>query len=248
MIKKIRIVALIIVLASSLASYSQVYFGGRVGLNMSTLSIQPELVDYNKVSDFVPKLNVNIAALAYFEFGPYFALQPEFIYNRKGLKSSIDSYYGENNDTLLTGNWDYSFDYLEFPLMVKLSLNSDGFDPFVELGAYYGYMFNAHYTAQAYVNNEQVFDEDYGLDFGGDKNKSLNQNEYGFKVGIGGTLTLSKGVAFFSIRYSQGLTDVINYQTKPDNYHSTYNRVFQLTLGYAFELRGSNNKNKIYYY
>ncbi len=248
MVKKIRILVLVFILCGSLSSYSQVYFGGRVGLNMSTLSIQPELVDYNKVSEFVPKLNVNIAALAYFELGPYIALQPEFIYNRKGLKSSVESHLDANNDSLLTGEWNYSFDYLEFPLMIKLSLNSDGFDPFIEFGAYYGYMFNAHYTAEAYVNNEQVLDEDYGLGFGDDKNKSLNQNEYGYKIGIGGALALSKGVAFFSIRYSQGLTDVVNYQVKPEDYRATYNRVFQLTLGYAFELRGSNNKKKIYYY
>ena len=230
----------------SLVGQSQIFFGGRVGLNMSTLSIQPELIDYNKVSDFVPKLNVNIAALGYFEIGPYFALQPEFIYNRKGLESQIDASLGE--DTLITGEWDYSFDYLELPLMIKLSLNSDGFDPFIEFGGYYGYMINAHYEASAYLNDEQILSEDYDFEFENDNlGRSFNRNEYGFKVGVGGTLTLSKGIAFFSIRYSQGLTDVVSYQTKPSDYKATYNRVFQLTLGYAFELR-SNTDKKIYYY
>ena len=244
--KNIRIVLLSIIMGTTFIGHSQVFFGGRVGLNMSTLSIQPELVDYNKVSDFVPKLNVNIAALAYFEIGPYVALQPEFIYNRKGLESQIDARIGE--DTLITGEWDYSFDYLEFPLIIKLSLNSEGFDPFIEFGGYYGYMIHANYQSEAYLNNEQILSEDYDFEFENDDlGRSFNRNEYGFKVGVGGTLVLSKGIAFFSIRYSQGLTDVVSYQTKPDDYKETYNRVFQLTLGYAFELR-SNTDKKIYYY
>ena len=244
---KIKIMLLIVLLGSSTLTYSQIFFGGRIGLNMSTLSIQPELVDYNKVSEFTPKLNVNIAMLGYFEIGPYVAIQPEFLYNRKGLRSNIDTRYGLGKDTLITGDWDYSFDYLELPLMIKLSLNSEGFDPFVEFGAYYGFMINAHYTAKAYLNNEQILDEDYGLDFGNNQNISVERNEYGFKLGIGATIAMSKGVAFFSIRYSQGMTDILNYNVKPDNYKGTYNRVFQLTVGYAFEVR-SNTENKVFYY
>jgi hypothetical protein len=247
MIKQVRIILIIITLGASLSSYSQAYIGGRLGLNMSTLSIQPELIQYNKVSDFVPILNVNIALFGYFEIGPYFAIQPEFVYNRKGLKSNIDARVGENNDTLLTGEWDYSMDYIEVPLMFKLSLNSEGFDPFIEFGGYYGYMVYAQYQAQAYLADDQILDEDYRLGFEDTDGKSFERNEWGFKVGIGGTLKLSKGAAFFSIRYSQGLTDIIKYDIQPEDYRETYNRVFMLTLGYAFELR-RNTAEKVFYY
>ena len=246
MTKHIKTLLLFFFIANSIASYSQIYFGGRVGMNMSFLSVQPELIKYNQVSDLVPKMNVGVAGLGYFELGPYFAIQPEVIYNRKGLKSNVDVYI--NEDSLLTGEWNYSFDYIEVPLMLKVSLNSKGFDPFIEFGGYYGYMFRAKYESQAYLNNNEILSEDYLSDFKTNADgESLNQNEYGFKVGIGGTLILSKGVAFFSIRYSQGLSDIINYQTQPDNYKKTYNRVFQITLGYAFEIR-RNTENKIYYY
>lgn len=246
MIKNIRILLILILLSSSTLGFSQIYFGGRIGLNMSFLSVQPELIKYNKVSELVPKLNVGVAALGYFELGPYIALQPEVIYNRKGLKSRID--VRTEGDTLLTGDWNYSFDYIELPLMFKISLNSEGFDPFIEFGGYYGYMFHAKYEAEAYFNNEQILKEDYTADFKTDANgESLNQNEYGFKLGIGGTLKLNSGIAFFSIRYSQGLTDIISYNTQPTDYEKTLNRVFQLTLGYAFELRRNTSK-KIFYY
>ena len=244
--KQIKTLLLILILTNGMSSFSQIYFGGRVGMNMSFLSVQPELIKYNKVSELVPKLNIGIAALGYFELGPYIAIQPEVIYNRKGLKSRVDVKL--EGDTLLTGDWNYSFDYIELPLLFKLSLNSDGFDPFIEFGGYYGYMFHAKYEEEAYFNNEQILKNDYSSDFEPNADgESLNQNEYGFKIGIGGTLELSKGVAFFSIRYSQGLTDLINYQTVPTDYEETYNRVFQLTLGYAFEVR-RNTKDKVYYY
>ena len=247
MMKQIRISILFILLGLSSLSYSQVFLGGRIGLNMSTLSIQPELVDYNKVSDFTPKLNVNVSAFGYFEIGPYFAIQPEIVYTRKGLKSNIDARMGTDNDTIITGEWDYSMDYVEVPLMFKLSLNSEGFDPFIEFGGYYGYMVYAQYQSEAYLNNDQILSEDYSFDFAGNGNKSFNRDEYGFKVGIGGTLEMSKGIAFFSIRYSQGLTDVVNYNVMPDDYRKTYNRVFMLTLGYAFEIR-RNTDEKVFYY
>jgi len=245
--KKIKTILLIaFLIANTTLSYSQIYFGGRAGINMSFLSVQPELAKYNTVSELVPKLNVGIAAVGYFEIGPYFAIQPELIYNRKGLKSKIDMRM--DGDTILRGDWNYSFDYFEVPLMFKLSLNSQGFDPFIEFGGYYGYMFHAKYEAEAYYNDEEILRENYTANFEPNAyGESLNRNEYGFKIGIGGTLKLSKGVAFFSIRYSQGLTDIMNYQTMPDNYKKNFNRVFQLTLGYALEVR-TNTKNKIYYY
>ena len=247
MLKNFKILLLFIVLGSSSLSYSQIFFGGRVGLNMSMLSLQPELVQYNAVSDFTPKLNVNVAAFGYFEIGPYIAIQPEFIYSRKGLKSTIDKRIGEEQDTILTGEWTYTLDYLEMPLMIKLSLNSEGFDPFIEFGGYYGYMVYANYQAEAYLNNEMILDDEFTFDLGGNQNESLQRNEYGFKLGIGGTLELSKGIAFFSIRYSQGLTDIIKYNVVPEGHQASYNRVFMLTMGYAFELR-RNNTDKVYYY
>ena len=247
MLRKINVILLFIMLGTSTITYSQIFFGGRVGMNMSMLSLQPELVKYNKVSDFTPKLNVNFAAFGYFEIGPYIAIQPEIVYSRKGLKSTIDTRLGAEQDTLLTGEWTYSLDYFEIPLMIKLSLNSEGFDPFIEFGGYYGYMVYANYKAEAYLNNEMILDDEFSYDLGGHENQSLQRNEYGFKLGIGGTLELSKGMAFFSIRYSQGLTDIIKYNVIPEGHQESYNRVFMLTLGYAFELR-KNTTDKVYYY
>lgn len=244
MIKKLNILIIILVLGSSISSYSQIYLGGRVGINMSTISIQPEIEDLGKVSEIVTKITPGVALLGYFEIGPYFAIQPELVYNRKGQKTNIDL---RDTTSTLRGEWNYSYDYFELPLMFKLSLKSEGFDPFFEFGAYYGYLMQAQFEGEAFLNDNQIVKENYFADFNSTANETFNRDEYGFKIGIGATMAMSKGVAFFSIRYTQGLTDVMNYTVKPEDYQKTYHRVFQLTVGYAFGLR-LNTEKKVYYY
>ena len=224
---------------------AQIHFGGRIGLNMPSLSTQPKLVDssYTGVSDFSPKLALNIAAIGYFEIGPYFAIQPEILYNRKGLKSRIDIM---RQDTIrVLGNWNYSFDYIEIPLLLKFSIKNDDFDPFLELGGYYGWMFNATCTEEATYGGKDILDNEFSLS----KNPELfNTTEMGIKIGIGATVQITQGKLFFSVRYSQGFKNALNNtQDIDDKYNTTYNRVFQITIGYLFEVR-SNTKDKIYYY
>lgn len=250
MLSKAKTLLLLLMIGSSLSIYAQVHFGGRVGINMSSLSIQPKLEGYDQLPERGTKITPNVALLGYFEIGPYFAIQPELVYSRKGQKMKLNKNYKDENEALhnLYGEWNQSFDYFEIPLMFKLSLNSEGFDPFVEFGGYYGYLFNSSYKAEAFLDDKtELLNESYGLDYGDHENLSYNQTEYGFKIGIGGTLDLNNGKAFFSIRYSMGLTDVVDYVEKPANYKESYNRVFQLTVGYVLELR-NNSKGKTYYY
>ncbi len=246
--KLLKNLILIVLISTSISAVSQIHFGGRTGLNISFLSTQPKMEDYDLHSTISPKSGLGLAALGYFELGPYIAIQPELVYNRKGLKTKLNEYSSKDKDTLIVADWNYTFDYFELPLMIKLSLNSEGFDPFIEFGAYYGYLLKARYRAYATANNSSILDQDYTSDFKTNSlGETLDRHEYGFKVGIGGTLEVSKGIVFFSIRYSQGLKDMIKYELKPANYQKTYNRVFQITVGYAFELR-SNNSDKIFYY
>ncbi|MBN2668321.1 MAG: PorT family protein [Bacteroidales bacterium] len=241
------IVTLLMIISNTTSA--QVFLGGRAGLNMSLLALSDEIAPYSELTQPTPKLNANLALNAYFEIGPYFSIQPEFIYNRKGLKSKAAFDTGSKQDSSIYGELQYSFDYFEFPLMLKLSLNNEGFDPFFEFGAYYGYLIQAKYVSDIYLNDEKFISEDYkpSLTKPNVSGISFNRNEWGFKAGIGGMFKTNRGAFYFSIRYSQGLTDIFNYTEKTSSYEKSYNRVFQLNFGYLLELRKSNN-NKIYYY
>jgi len=229
----------------SLSATAQVYFGGKIGLNMGTLSTQPKLIidTSSFASTIMPKATLNIAAIGYIEIGPYITIQPEIVYNRKGLKSRVDVMQQDTINVL--GNYNYSFDYVEFPLMLKISLKNEDFDPFVEIGAYYGYMFNASCTEEANYGNSKVLDNSFSLS----TNPELfNREDSGFKLGIGATFPVSQGKLFFSIRYSQGIKNSMNYfKDNNTKYNTSYNRVFQISIGYLFEVK-SNAKDKIYYY
>ena len=76
--------------------------------------------------------------------------------------------------------------------------------------------------------------------------QKANRNEFGFKVGLGYNFEIDNSLLFVSLRYSQGLTDIVTYREKPDNYSKTYNRTFQIAIGYLFQM--GNKKVKEYWY
>ncbi len=237
------IVLFCIVFLTGFSGMAQVFFGGKASVNMSMLSQQPRIEEFDEDASFAPKLGMEIGGAAYFQINPYFSIQLEANYARKGLKSNLIN-YEFNKDTIVDGEWNYTYDYLEIPLMFKLSLGSEGFNPFVEFGGYYGYMVYASQSSKSFINNK-LYQKDKRKGFNAfTEGSSLNRSEYGFKVGIGGAIKASKGLIFFSIRYSQGLTDILKYNAGNS---AVNNRVFQLSIGYLFELRG-NSTDKIYYY
>jgi len=241
-----KIIAIIFIVFAVIVADSQVYIGFKGGLNMSSASVMPSVTDFNisrdTISDFVPKFGGNGALVFIFKIKS-FSIQPELAYNTKGLKADINQTI---NDTLLTGEWNYTLHYFEVPLMFKYVLGAGGAGPYLELGGYYGYMFAGKYK-EYYKYGARVLDDSHDIDdsFDGDGIKA-NRHEFGFKVGLGAEIPLNDALIFVSLRFSQGLTDVVTYETKPDNYEKSYNRVFQLSVAYMFEV--SSNENKVYYY
>ena len=242
--KKQLIIALIITLNTS--AFSQLYIGARAGLNMSGNSVMPELVNYNQLSQFVPKLGLNSGLVVKYRFIDAMAIQLEVNYSGKGLKAKVDETI---NDTALTGKWNYSFGYIEVPIMFKYLFGGSSIGPFVEAGAYYGYFLTGKYSEYAEFNGEEILNNEFELetDYQDENdNQRANRNEYGFKLGLGYNFDLDDKMIFVSLRYTQGLTDIVSYRTTPEDYSKTYNRTFQIAVGYLFEL--GTKKEKEYWY
>ncbi len=242
--KKQLIITIIIALSTSV--FSQLYIGARAGLNMSTSSVMPELVNYNQLSQFVPKLGLNSGLVIKYRFIDALAVQLEVNYSGKGLKAKVDETV---NDTLLTGKWNYSFGYIEIPIMFKYMFGGSRVGPFVEAGAYYGYFLIGKYSEYAEFNGEEILNKEFELETeyeNENDNQKANRNEYGFKLGLGYNFEIDNSMIFVSLRYSQGLTDIVTYRIKPDNYSKTYNRTFQIAVGYLFEL--GTKKEKEYWF
>ena len=247
-----KLLFFILIATSVLHSYSQFYIGPKIGLNMSSASVMPSTegsfsAKLKEVSDFVPKLALNFGAVTSVKLFKGLYLQTEFVYNGKGLKAKIDRTI---NDTSLTGNWNYTFHYFEIPLMFKYVMGSGGFGPYIEAGVHWGYFIDASYEIEMQYGNEKYessykIDTEYDSD---DDNTRANRNEFGFRVGIGLEFQANNSnKVFVSLRYAQGLTDVVEYKNKPDNYQKNYNRIFQLSIAYQFEI-STSSEDKIYYY
>jgi hypothetical protein len=237
---------IIILISFSLSTFSQLYIGGRLGLNMSTSSVMPELVNYSTISQFKPKFGVNSGLVFKYRITNAIALQTEFNYSGKGLKAKVDETV---NDTLLTGKWNYSFGYFEVPLMVKFLFGGSRIGPFLEVGGYYGYFLSGNYSEQAEYGENEILDNSYDLDKeyqDENDNQKANRTEYGFKAGLGYNFEIDNSLMFVSLRYTQGLTDIVTYKEKPENYIKTYNRTFQIAVGYLLQV--GNNKVKEYWY
>lgn len=242
--KKQLLIAIIITLSSSV--FSQLYIGARAGLNMSTSSVMPELVNYNQLSQFVPKLGLNTGLVVKYRFIDAVAVQLEINYSGKGLKAKVDETV---NDTLLTGKWDYSFGYIEVPIMFKYLFGGRRVGPFVEAGAYYGYFLTGKYSEYAEYDGKEILNNEHELEteyVDENDNQKTNRNEYGFKVGLGYNFEVDNSLIFVALRYTQGLTDIVTYKTEPENYSKTYNRTFQIAIGYLFEL-GTKKEKEFWY-
>jgi len=242
-----KILGFIAILIIVNSGFSQVFIGFKAGLNMSSASVMPAVDEFNQakenISDFVPKFGGNGAVVFHFKLKS-FVIQPEIAYNSKGLKAKIDKTY---NDTALTGEWNYTLHHFEVPLMFKYVLGGGGAGPYLEVGGYYSYMFSGKYKEYYKYGEDVLRDESHDIDdsFDNDGVKA-NRHEFGFKVGLGAEIPLNDALMFVSLRFSQGLTDVVTYETKPDNYEKSYNRVFQLSVAYLFET--TSDETKVYYY
>lgn len=244
-----KILGFIIVIFVVNTSYSQIYIGAKAGLNMNSVSAMPSVDEFTQskdnISDFVPKLGANGGLVFQFKFNKSWVIQPEIVYNGKGLKAKIDKEY---EDTSLTGKWDYSLHYFEIPLVVKYVLGAgSSFGPYLELGGYYGYLISGNYQEYIKYGERILIDESRDIDdsFALDGVRT-NRHEFGFKVGLGAEFNVNGAVMFVGLRYSRGLTDILEYEVKPDKYEKTYNQVFQLSVAYLFET--SSDETKVYYY
>ena len=246
-----KIYTAILLATLTITTHAQFHIGPKIGLNMSSASVMPSTegsfqANLREVSDFVPKLALNFGAVSSIKIFKGLYFQPEFVYNGKGLKAKIDK---NINDTSLTGNWNYTFHYFEIPVMLKYVMGTNGIGPYIEFGMHWGYFLNASYEIELEYGDKKYqkkskIDTEYENE---QDNTKANRNEFGFRIGIGLEFQANNNKVSVSLRYVQGLTDVVEYKVKPENYQKNYNRIFQLSVSYLFEI-STSNEDKIYYY
>jgi hypothetical protein len=135
-------------------------------------------------------------------FGNSFAIRPELLYSQKGGKD--------------TSNNTYQLDYVEVPVLVKLSLGTPGINPGILLGP----SFSWNTVAQVASSN------------GGASQAIQNVDTSDIGFIIGAELDIDK---FFATgRYELGFNNIVNAVSGGTTNNNVQNGLVTLMVGYSF--------------
>ncbi|MEJ8757080.1 porin family protein [Pontibacter sp. H259] len=150
------------------------------------------------------------------KFSDLFSVQPELLYTVKGYKF-------ESNDRIVTGR----YDYLDVPVLAKISIGNGPLQGFVTLGPTFSYWMGGE---NQFETDNGDFTEDINFD---DENDGVeNQFEAGASLGLGLAYNTGVGALNLDLRYGAGLSSVYD----SDDDAKLRNESFGITLAYLFGL------------
>lgn len=193
----------IILLLTGLVSntFAQVALVPKAGLNLARIAFdQANNNDTRTRGVFVGGIGVLIGS-------PFstFSLQPEVLFTQKG-------YQRAKNDRL-------TVNYIEIPVMGRISVGSHQTRGYIGVGPSYGYAIGG--------KNRGSDGKDVKLDFG-DGTGEVKRSDWGLQFGLGLTQRLGYGALQVEGRYGLGLSNI-----SPSESH---NRVISFTVGYAIPI------------
>lgn len=171
--------------------------GPKLGLDLANLTGSD--VQNNSI-----KIGAEIGGYLTYSFSDLIALQPELIYTMKGANFDVGGRTFSDN-----------FNYLEIPILARLSFLKGKTHPIVFLGPEVAMLLSAD------ANGTDIKDR-------------LNSTDFGIVLGAGVGLGLGRGTLTIDARYDLGLTSIGKEQAgkTPD----VKNSVISLTVGYLFSL------------
>ncbi len=181
----------------STSAFSQVDFGLRNGVTVSTFAPKGDLLDNTNVT-----FSYTVGAFSTLPVSKSFAFQPEVNYVRKGRNEETS----ELNTTVKT---DFKIDYLQVPVLFQYrdNFNDKGSQFYIEAGPYAGFALNT-LTQPSKGNNS-------GISVQAPDSK---KTDWGVAFGIGFQAPIWKQDFRFNLRYDMGLCDIAgqpsDYQTK----------------------------------
>ncbi|MDD8019578.1 MAG: porin family protein [Acidobacteriota bacterium] len=194
-------------------------FGVKGGVSLASFGHEgPALSGFS----FNSRTRLNGGIYFSFELFKGLALQPEILYVQKGFHFKST----ESEEA-----FDYSYDYLEIPVLLKhyFGASDAKISPYVFAGPYFGLNTLARY--------ENTSDETkYGL------GSSTEDFEYGISAGAGIMLKAGPGEIQIDGRYDAGLNKLAKKAGEP-GYGRT--RTWLITIGYSFS-PGKNNKSQTF--
>jgi hypothetical protein len=240
--KKTGLFTLLLTLLS-LGSYAQITLIPKIGVSgnsFNTSEIVNEannttILKFNSVSGFTGGLGVQLPISP----NGKFSLQPELLYIQKGYKmESADKDAGFINTE--------THNYLEVPLLARVSFGKKKIKSFVVLGPSASYFISGKYSNEMNVFGSKATSQgkirfgEEPANYNGDdlyySNEDVSRFDIGLQVGGGVGINVGLGTLQVEARYGIGFVDVFKDETTDVKNLSTQNRSFTLSLGYAIPI------------
>lgn len=210
--KKIILMISICLFGAGLLNAQEVYFGPKVGLNVSHIMASGDNSDtFNDTSKM--QFSSHFGVFAEVVFSDFISVQPELLYSIKGSRFTKD-----DNDEYRAS---YIYHYLSMPIMAKYYVTKE---ISIEIGPEVAYLLSAKE-----VEKDGFFSTFYGEEAAYiDKKDETQAFDLGADLGVG---YLSKTGFYVSLRYSYGLLNA--FKTDLDTVKK--NGTAQLSFGFSFQ-------------
>ena len=234
--------AFLLSVAFAQTTFGQVGIGIKGGLNLSGISGADDQLKNQGNSETADVNKPGFHGGLVFKFGitEKFAIQPEVLFSQKGGKTTFKNTYVSNTGTVTAeGHNITSYNYLEVPILLKLTLGDGDFKYFINAGPSLGYLVGGQTKYKVTGVEETSKDINLEEETIGTYKVRNNRFDVGVAAGLGVSLDAGPGSVFLEARYVAGFSDIrkVTSGTEP-NHVKTMNRNTMISLGYMFKFGG----------
>jgi len=198
-------------------SQAQISIVPRLGMNISKVSYKSDAPDQSSIMGFNLGLGFNIP----FTYDHFLSFQPELNFSQKGYE--IDG----------ATNLKYRFNYVEIPVLAKISFGSETIKGYVNMGPHLGYLVGGKVTGNTLADgaqNKLVFTTN--PDNGSYHEIDAQRTEIGATFGGGIGFAVGTSTFMIDLRYSAQLNNTLNSVGKSKNQVVTIGAGIQVPLSY----------------
>ena len=212
--KKLVVICSIVFFLSPTSKAQDVYFGPKVGVNLTHFFYSGEDANYLKEMSKL-KMASHFGAFAEIVFDEYFSLQPELLYSIKGAR------YRNSTDEDFKSS--YVLKYISIPVVGKYYVTKE---ISLEAGPQVAYLLSAKNIEISDELSTNLGDEAASVDIK-DKMQAL---DFGVTAGVG---YLTKTGFYISARYTFGILNA--HKTLADENTIIHNGAIQVSFGFSFQ-------------
>ena len=252
---KKTILSIVVLIAFCFSAKAQFSIMPKGGVTLTSASAPKLFKDLGLGDSF--KSRVGFAGGVAFNLGvnEMFSIQPELLFIQKGFKADLTFDDGEGQEATIPLSINVSINYIEVPVLAKVSFGSETAKFFINAGPSIGIGLGgkAKYSVPflSFEGDTKFMDLGIGpINESGFSDASPdwalnNRIDFGVQFGAGAAFQLGSGQVVLDARYGLGLTSLYKEQTiagfsaiSKDNLKSK-NNVLAFTLGYMIPIGGN---------